>query len=43
MHLARQLAGRLTSRFNDLDEELVRIQVNESLKQLAATIAAVNV
>lgn len=43
MQLAHQLVGRLSSRVNDLDEELVRNQVNESLKQLAATIAAVNV
>jgi len=43
MHLARQLAGCVTSRIHDLDEERVRNQVNASLKQLAATIAAVNV
>ncbi len=43
MHLARQLAGRLTTLVNDLDEELVRNQLNESLQQLAETIAAVNV
>jgi len=43
MHLARQLADRLSTGVIDLDEEQVRNQVNESLKQLAATIAAVNV
>lgn len=42
MHLARQLAESMNSRGKDLDDEQIRKAVQESLQQLAATIAAVN-
>ncbi|HSG22684.1 MAG TPA: hypothetical protein VLA64_06950 [Azonexus sp.] len=43
MHLARQLAESLNILISDLDDGLARHKIEESLRQIADTIAAVNV